>query len=151
MDSVLEEGVVIETHEKTATVRINKARACAHCKAGCMEQGGFMVTEAENPAGAQAGDTVRLRYDPRGALTAVLVVFGLPLMALLLGVIFATVMADRMSYQGKTELLSIGVGAVLFFLTFIPIKAYDRYVKKSGSNSVTVVGILKRNDLRPET
>jgi sigma-E factor negative regulatory protein RseC len=151
LDSVLEEGVVIETHEKTATVRINKARACAHCKAGCMEQGGYMVTEAENPAGAQAGDTVRLRYDPRGALTAVLVVFGLPLMALFLGVILATVMADRMSYQGRTELLSIGIGAILFFLTFIPIKAYDRYVKKSGPNSVTVVSILKKNDLRPET
>ena len=146
MDSVLEEGVVIETHEKTATVRINKARACAHCKAGCMEQGGFMVTEAENPAGAQAGDTVRLRYDPRGALTAVLVVFGLPLMALLLGVIFTTAIAGRMGYQGNTELLSIGVGATLFLLTFIPIKAYDRYVKKSGPNSVNVVSILERND-----
>lgn len=105
-----------------------------------------MVTEAENPAGAQGGDTVRLRYDPRGALTAVLVVFGLPLMALLLGVILATVMAGRMDYQGNTELLSIGVGAILFLLTFIPIKAYDRYVKKSGSHSITVVSILERND-----
>ena len=105
-----------------------------------------MVTEAENPAGAQVGDAVRLRYDPRGALTAVLVVFGLPLMALLLGVIIATVMADRMGYQGNTELLSIGVGATLFLLTFIPIKAYDRYVRKSGPNSVTVVSIVKKND-----
>jgi sigma-E factor negative regulatory protein RseC len=110
-----------------------------------MEQGGFMVTEAENPAGAQAGDAVRLRYDPKGALTAVLVVFGLPLMALLLGVVLATTMADRMGYQGNTELLSIGVGAILFFLAFIPIKAYDKYVKKSGSHSITVVGIVKRN------
>ncbi len=107
-----------------------------------------MVTEAENPAGAQVGDTVRLRYDPKGALTAVLVVFGLPLMALFLGVIFATIMADRLGYQGNTELLSIGAGAVLFSLTFIPVKAYDRYVKKSGSHSVTVVSILKKNDQR---
>jgi len=142
----LEEGVIIETHEKTATVRINKARACAHCKAGCMEQGGFMVTEAENPAGAQAGDTVRLSYNPKAALTAVLVVFGLPLMALLLGVIITTVMADRMGYQGNTELLSIGVGAILFLLTFIPIKAYDRYMRKSGSHNITIVDILKKND-----
>ncbi len=105
-----------------------------------------MVTEAENPAGAQAGDTVRLKYDPKGALTAILVVFGLPLMALLLGVIITTVMADRMGYQGNTELLSIGVGAILFLLTFIPIKAYDRYMRKSGSQNITIVDILKKDD-----
>ena len=144
MDAMREEGVVIETDENTATVRIDRTSACAHCKAGCIEKGGVMITQAENSAGAQVGDTVRLEFDPGAALTAALVVFGLPLLALLLGVILTTVVADRMGYQNRSQLLSIGVGAVLFFLTFIPIRAYDRRVKRTGSHNIAVVEILKR-------
>ena len=103
-----------------------------------------MITQAENSVGAQVGDTVRLEFDPGAALTAALVVFGLPLLALLLGVILSTVVADRMGYQNRSQPLSIGVGAILFFLTFIPIRAYDRRIKKSVSHSIAVVEILKR-------
>ena len=103
-----------------------------------------MVTEAENSVGAQVGDTVRLEFNPRAALTAVLVVFGLPLLALLLGAVLTAVVADQMGYQNRSQLLSIGVGAIFFFLTFIPIRAYDRRVKKSGSRNVAVVEILKK-------
>ena len=142
LESIQEEGIVIETRGKTATVQINRSSACAHCKAGCMEQGGFMVTEAENSAGAQAGDTVRLEFNPRAALTAVLIVFGLPLAALLLGAIITAVVADMVGYGDRSQLLSIAAGAILFFLTFIPIRAYDRRVKRSGSRNVAVAEIL---------
>ena len=81
-----------------------------------MEQGGFMVTEAENPAGAQVGDKVRLQFNSRAALTAILIVFGLPLLALLLGVILTPVVAGQIGYRDHSQLLSIGVGMVLFFL-----------------------------------
>jgi len=103
-----------------------------------------MIAEAENSAGAQAGDIVRLEFNPRAALTAILVVFGLPLLALLFGVIITTALAERIGYQNHNQLLSIGVGAILFFLTFIPIRAYDRHVKKSGSCNVAVVKILRK-------
>jgi sigma-E factor negative regulatory protein RseC len=142
---------VIETHEETATVRIDRSSACAHCKAGCMERGGFMIAEAENSTGANVGDTVRLEFNSRAALTAVLVVFGIPLLALLFGVVITAVVADQIGYQNHNQLLSIGIGAILFFLTSIPIRAYDRRVKKSGSRNVAVVEILRREtqDSRP--
>lgn len=142
LESIQEKGIVIEARGKTATVQINRSSACANCKAGCMERGGFMVTEAENSAGAQVGDAVRLEFNPRAALTAVLIVFGLPLAALLFGAIIAAVVADQMGYQNHSQLLSIGVGAILFFLTFIPIRAYDRRVERSGSRNVAVAEIF---------
>jgi len=108
-----------------------------------------MIAEAENSAGAQVGDTVRLEFSSGAALTAILMVFGLPLLALLLGVILAAAVADQMGYQNHNQLLSIGVGAILFFLTFIPIRAYDRRVKKSGSCNVAVVEILRRETQDP--
>ena len=141
-----EQGVVIEIHEGIASVQIDKSRACAHCKAGCMEQGGSMISQAENLAGAQVGDTVRLEFDHRAALKAALIVFGLPLLALLLGAVLAAVVADQTGYQGRSELLSIGFGAILFLLTFFPIRAYDRHIKKSGSYNVAVVQILEKDE-----
>ena len=135
---------MVETHEKTVSIRINKTSACGHCNAGCIDRGKDMIAEAENSVGARVGDTVRLEYNPRAALSAVLIVFGLPLLALLLGVVLADTVANRMGFENHNELLNIGAGAALFFLTFIPIRAYDRRVKKSGSHSVAVVEILEK-------
>ena len=103
-----------------------------------------MVTEALNLAGARAGDTVRLEFDQKAALNASLAVFGIPLLALLLGVILGNVIANQAGYQNHNQLLSVGVGAILFSLSFIPLRAYDRHVKKKGSHGVMIVEILKR-------
>lgn len=137
----IEEGIILEIHGRTATVRINSAGACSHCKVGCMERDGFMVTEAENPVGAKAGDTVSLGLDSKKALMASLVVFGFPLLALFVGVIITNLITERTGYQNQT--LSIIVGVVAFFLTFIPVKAYDKHLKKSGSCSITILEVLK--------
>ena len=143
--SIREEGVVTEIHGQMATVRINKAGACARCKVGCMERGGAMVTEAANPTGAQVGDKVRLAFNPRAALTASLITFGVPLLALLIGVILATVVADQMDYQGNRQLLSIGAGAILLVLSFIPLRAYDRHLKEGGTYNAVVTEVLEHS------
>lgn len=144
LEAIREEGIVIEANGKTANVRIDRTTACEHCKAGCLEKGGVMVTEAENTIGAQAGDTVHLEFNPRAALKAVLMVFGLPLLALLLGTILAAVIAAQMGYPDHRHLLSISVGAALFFATFIPIKLYDRHLRESGTFNTAVVEILQK-------
>ena len=136
----VEKGTVIETYGRTATIRLNRTGACSHCKAGCMERDGFMVAEAENPIGAKVGDTVSLGLDSKKALTASFVVFGLPLLALFIGVIATNFVTDRVGYQNQA--LSIIVGLIAFFLMFIPVKAYDKHLKKSGSCSITIVEIL---------
>lgn len=103
-----------------------------------------MIAEAENSAGARVGDTVRLEFNSGAAFTAILVVFGLPLLALLLGAILATVAAGQMGYERHKQLLGAGVGAILFLLTFIPIRMYDRRVRKSGSHNPAIVRILRK-------
>lgn len=147
MSSIKEEGVVIDTNGESAIVRIDKAGACAHCKVGCMEQGGSMVTEAENSAGAGIGDTVLLKFDSKMALIASLVVFGLPLLSLLLGIIITETIANQLGYNSHRQLLNIGGGAILFFLSFILVKAYDRRIKENGSHNVVVADILKESHI----
>jgi len=136
-----EEGIILEIHGRIATVQLKSAGACSRCKAGCMERNGFMVAEAENPVGAKAGDTVSLGLDSKKALIASFVVFGLPLLALFIGVIATNLVTERIGYQNQT--LSIIVGLIAFLLMFIPVKAYDRHLKKSGACSITIVEIIK--------
>jgi len=143
MESIREEGLVTEIHGHMATVRIDKAGACARCNVGCMEKGGAIVTEAANPTGAEAGDTVLLAFNPRAALTASLLTFGVPLLALFLGIILATVIANQIDYQGNRQLLSIGAGAILFVLSFIPLCIYDRRVQEGGTYNVVVEKVLE--------
>jgi len=136
-----EEGIILETYGRIATIQIKSAGACSRCKAGCMERDGFMVAEAENPIGAKVGDTVSLGLDSKKALTASFVVFGLPLLALFIGVIATNFVTDRIGYQNQA--LSIIVGLIAFSLMFIPVKAYDKHLKKSGACSITIVEIMK--------
>ena len=145
MELVQEEGTVIEVHEEKATVRVDKSSACVRCKAGCMDMGGDMVTEAKNLVGARAGDTVILEHNPKAALNASLATFGIPLLALLLGVILGSVIANEAGLQEYKKYLSIGGAALMFFLSFIPIKFYDRHIEKSGGSDVILVEILRRS------
>jgi sigma-E factor negative regulatory protein RseC len=138
-----EEGIILETYGRIVTVQIKSAGACSRCKAGCMERNGFMVAEAENPIGAKVGDTVSLGLDSKKALTASFVVFGLPLFALFIGVIATNFVIDRIGYQN--QILSIIIGLIAFFLMFIPVKAYDKHLKKSGACSITIVEILNNS------
>lgn len=144
-DSIHEEGVVTEVQGYMATVRIDRAGACAQCKAGCMDQGGSMITEAANPTGAQIGDKVLLAFNSRAALTASLITFGIPLLSLLVGLILATIVANQIDYQGNRQLLSIGTGMLCFILSFVPLRKYDRHIKESGTYNVVVERILEHH------
>ena len=141
MENIGEEGIVTEIKGKIATVRINKAAACAHCKSGCMEQGGFMVTEAENSAGAKVGDTVILKFDSKAALSASFITFGPPLLALLLGAILGHALGVGLGYEKNSQLFSIGGAIILFILSFIPVGIYDRRLKKGGTCNVNIVAV----------
>jgi len=132
---MLEAGVIIKTDGATATVRIDKAQACSHCKSKCMESNGSMITEALNPIGANFGDIVSLKVNPKTALTATLIVFGLPLLALLAGVLIANRITDNQIYI-------MLVGFIMFLLTLIPVKIYDNHLKKGGVCSITITEIL---------
>lgn len=144
-DSIHEEGVVTEVQGYMATVRIDRTGACAQCKAGCMDQGGSMITEAANPTGAQIGDKVLLAFNSRAALTASLITFGIPLLSLLVGLILATIVANQIDYQGNRQLLSIGTGMLCFILSFVPLRKYDRHIKESGTYNVVVERILEHH------
>jgi sigma-E factor negative regulatory protein RseC len=143
MSNEIEEGIIIKTHGKTATVQIKRSSSCSHCKACNLGDDGNMTAEAENPIDAKVGDKVGLNLNSKKALTASLVVFGLPLLALCIGIIGTSFVIGKMEYQNNSQTPGIIVGLALFFLSFIPIKAYDKHLRKTNTCSITIVEIIK--------
>jgi len=148
MVNEIEEGIIIKTNGKTAIVQIKRSGACSHCKACGIESDGNMTAEAENPIDAKVGDKVGLNLNSKKALTASLVVFGLPLLALCIGVIGTSLVTGKMEYQNNSQIPSIVVGLALFFLSFIPVKAYDRHLRKTSTCSITIVEIIRNQKFK---
>lgn len=132
-----EEGIITEIHNTTATVKVKSSSLCPHCKACIVENDGYMITEAENPINAKVGDKVSLRINSKRFLGSSLLVFGLPLLALFIGVIITNIIVDN-------QVFSISIGILLFFLSFMPIKIYDRHLRKTNACSIIVVEIIEK-------
>ncbi len=131
-----EEGIIIGIHNKTATVKVKSSYLCSHCKACLARDDGYMITEAENPIGAEIGDKVSLMINSNRLFGSSLLVFGLPLLSLFIGVITTNIIFGK-------QMLSLSIGLILFFLSFIPIKIYDRHLKKINACSVTIVEVIR--------
>lgn len=142
---MIEEGIIVETYKQIAKVRFNKSIACVHCKVGCIESGGSMIAEAQNPLGAKVGDNVRLELNSKLALRVILIVLGFPLLMLVLGVIVTNLLISTI-YGIESQIISITGGILLLILAFIPVKIYERHVKNSGHCSLTIVEIINSAD-----
>ena len=84
-----ETATVLKVKGGEATIITNKSKACKECakaRAGiCGKGGAGMVIKVRNQIGAQNGDTVEIGLDTKTHMTGYLVVFVLPIFALLLG------------------------------------------------------------------
>ncbi len=79
-------GVVIKVEAGMATVRFERAKACARCR-GCISAGeNHAMAVMENTLDAEVGDRVAISLHARSLIKASLIMYGIPLLALLAGV-----------------------------------------------------------------
>lgn len=144
---VLEEiGCVVSTAPGKALVRIPRSKECAGC-AGCsaMAADQSMMAEAEDPLGAAPGDTVRLETrGVEGRIKASLLLFGLPLLMLLIGALASQPLFRSLKLGAVSEALSVLSGLLLMGAAF----ALLYWIRKrTGSNAARsrIVEILKHS------
>ncbi|MDI6873043.1 SoxR reducing system RseC family protein [Candidatus Solincola sp.] len=79
-------GTVIKVKGNLAEVAFPRGRMCEGCGSCCVAAGeDTMVVEARNPGGARKGDRVEVEVPIRVALKAAYLLYGVPLLAFLLG------------------------------------------------------------------
>ncbi len=105
-------GKVIARHDKTATVRFARSDMCGDCHA-CFRTGENEADiEIDNVLNAVEGDEVYIEMHERSVLKASIIMYGIPLAALLIGVICFSPLGDVYAAVGGLLLL----GASFFIL-----------------------------------
>ena len=108
-----EKGRVIELKDNFAVVSMTRKEACAKCRA-CVA--GFsekeMLIEAENLCDAQVGDWVEITLSENGFLSAVMIMYGLPMVGLMAGFLLGYFALWPLVPSLSRELVSFGLGMV---------------------------------------
>ena len=83
-----EKGQVMEIREDLVVIKMTRIEACAKCRAcvaGLAEK--EMIMEAENHCDAKIGDWVELSMIESGFFSAVLIMYGIPLIGFMTGLL----------------------------------------------------------------
>lgn len=103
---------------------------CHECAGGCTAAKETMLIEADNPIGARAGDLVRMKSDTKTVMTAIAVMYILPLVLFFGGYALGV-------WLGVSGALVGGIGFVLGLLAAV---AEDRRQQKKQKTVYTLVG-----------
>lgn len=118
-----EKGQVVETDGDMVVVKMRRTEACAHCRAcltGLSEQ--EMIINAINKCDAKTGDWVDIELYDNGFFTAVLVLYGIPMLALMAGILLGYFLAPLIGAGNIKEPLSFIVGVIFTLFSYLWIK-----------------------------
>ncbi len=140
-----EEGIVVEVVGGNAKVAILKKSACESCSAAGVchpEDADRSLMEATNPLGAAKGQKVKVVLAPQVYLKASIILYGIPMVALVGGAIIAKNLAIRYSGEANSDLWAFVAGMACMLLSFFFIRAYNKKVEKTQEYKPVIVEIL---------
>lgn len=138
-----EEGRVINLKEDLATVEIEKKSACGTCRACTLGSGNTMITEAENPLGAKLGQRVRVEISSKEILKGAFLIYILPLLALISGIVLGLTITDRLGFKESSQTVGLVLGLVFLVLSFILIWRHGKRVKDKSTYRSKIVQIIE--------
>ncbi len=111
-DDPIERGVVLAVTPGRATVRMTASAACDSCSQASLCHPGsdnYRDVQVDDPLGTTPGQEVQVRLPKRGAWLAMGLVYGVPIVALLLGALWGY---HRPSASPEQADLAAAIGAV---------------------------------------
>ena len=124
---VTEEGIIEQISHSNAVVRIQKSSACAHCESrgACqVSEGKAMLIEVTNDLQAKVKDHVEISMPEGSLLKLSLLVYFIPILALIAGALGGSVLAQFFNLQ--PTLAPIICGGFAMGITFCVLKKLDR-------------------------
>ena len=138
---ISEIGRVTKINHGNVCVEIEKRSACAECHAGCVCDLGksVMLIDASDPIGVHENDTVQLSIPTDSALRASFVVYGIPLIALISGVLVGEYFGKILGISTILEILG-GFGFLGISLIFV--KIYDTMFRQNRKNQPVITKVI---------
>ena len=125
-------GIVFELNDDKAKIIVTRLAACGSscesCSAHCGENKQEYIN-VKNDIGLKIGDRVEITTDSKAVLKYISLVYGLPLIFLISGVVIGMLLNLK-------EMYSLLVGFVFMIVSFILIKTIDN---KNGSNHGIII------------
>ncbi len=119
-----ETGIVVEVEGKRAKVIFARKPACKNCGA-CIKAGADeMMVELENTLDAKVGDTVAVTMNSSSFMGATLIMYGIPLLALLAGLGIPMLL-------GASDWVSALAGILCAIASYGVIRSFEPRFKKS--------------------
>lgn len=125
-------GIVFELNDDKAKLIVTRLAACGSscesCSAHCGENKQEYIN-VKNDIGLKIGDRVEITTDSKAVLKYIALVYGLPLIFLISGVVIGMLLNLK-------EMYSLLVGFVFMIVSFIIVKTVDN---KNGSNHGIII------------
>ncbi|KXZ39440.1 positive regulator of sigma(E), RseC/MucC [Alkalithermobacter thermoalcaliphilus JW-YL-7 = DSM 7308] len=136
-------GIVINKEADIAYLKMQRHSACGSCGACKMgDEKSDIEIKAYNKIGAEIGDFVEVDMHVPNFMKAVFIVYTLPLISLLVGVVLGTKVLGQLGYN-NTETISLFIGIVLMSLTFLMIRINEKKIRQSGKYIPVITNIIK--------
>jgi len=134
-----EEGIIIEiSKENIAKVKVGRHNECKNC--GACPGDNSVVIDAKNPIGAKIGQRIAFEMKDTNMLMAAFVVYIVPLIAVVVGVVVGQIVAKEFGYSIRG--FQIGGGVITFILSMINIKYFDKYAHNNDKMQPVITKTL---------
>lgn len=122
-----------------ATVKVPRQEACDGCKACAVGRGTtkFLELEVKNTLNAKAGDTITLDMNTPDLLKAAGIMYGLPLLALII-----TSMVSYFAVFVGDDVKAGVLGLVATAITYIIIRMNEKNISKNNKFYPTMISIM---------
>ena len=139
-----ETGVVTVTEGITARVKVQKRGACDGCAATgtCETSDDGMEIKALNPIQAREGQTVRVSIKPQSYLKGTMMIYGLPMTALIAGAIIGKNLGEKYFSGLDSDMIAAMVGFAMLVITFLFAKNWSRKTETMTEYQPVIAEIL---------
>ena len=119
-----ETGIVDSLEGSEVVVKIKRHSACRACRACSVGSGGEMLIKATGRDGVRIGCEVIIEIDSMSFLKAILVVYLLPSVLFLIGILTGQAVAPVLGIYEHKEIFSVVVGIILLAMSFFLVRKY---------------------------
>ena len=138
-----EQGTIEQAEQNRAQVRIERSASCSQCESrgSCQTVGSkSMVIDVSNSLHAKVGDRVEIGVPTHSFLKFSLMVYLLPVMALIIGAILGEAWGPSLGLE--SSLSAVLVGGLAMGLTFTILRRFDRSAREKKDYQPVMTRII---------
>jgi len=143
---MIETGKVIDTQNNAAKILIKRHTACGDCGACQVGKDNLnLIITVENSLKAQKGDLVIIELNTGNFLFASLILYGIPLMTLIFGIIIFYYILEYFGYQKNyVQLIPSIAGLLLMSISYIIIKKNESKFQNMNRFKSEMIEIINK-------